>query len=117
MKPFMQKLPVAGAHRLAATFLAGALALATARAVATSEPSIKVRYDDLNLSVPSGVKTLELRIHQAAVQVCGPYEGPMLLERAEVYRECVRDAFDRAFAQIHWPHRDERAAQRESQRE
>jgi UrcA family protein len=88
-----------------------ALALATHAATATipartQEPqgalSIRVRYDDLNLSAPYGVEVLKRRVLAAASRVCGERDAsdPLLQSRT---RACVRQSTDQALAQVRWP--------------
>ena len=55
--------------------------LATALAVSglalpahASEPTRSIRYADLNLATEAGAATLERRISNAAISICGPYE-------------------------------------------
>ncbi|MBV8687376.1 MAG: UrcA family protein [Alphaproteobacteria bacterium] len=59
---------------LAAVALTGAtLAIGTPASAQTVEDSIAVRYGDLDLSDGAGAAQLELRLRQAASQVCGDY--------------------------------------------
>jgi UrcA family protein len=60
---------------------------------------IKVRYDDLRVSTPAGLQTLELRVRAAARRVCS-VGGTQPLRMEKHYRDCVRDAEDRAFAEF-----------------
>jgi len=39
-----------------------------------SEPTRSIRYADLNLATEAGAATLERRISNAAISICGPYE-------------------------------------------
>ena len=83
-----------------------ALALAAHSASAATQgddtPSIRVRYDDLNLSAPSGIKALRQRILDAATRVCATeYAGDPLEMNQE--HACIRGTTDRALRQVKWP--------------
>jgi len=67
-----------------------------AGATTSSElPSVRVRYDDLNLNAPAGIAKLHARIHGAARFVCTPLESRVLGLR-EAYDRCVVDAVTEA---------------------
>jgi UrcA family protein len=58
-----------------------------------------VRYDDLNLSSRAGREALLARIRQAADTVCSALDDGSISALA-AYHDCVRDAQDRARAQV-----------------
>ena len=95
--------PSASAKVLLTGALIFALPLAAQAAPTRSDlmtpASIEVRYDDLNLSATSGVETLKRRIQGAAGRVCS-YLDLRQPRRISEYRECVREASDRALAQV-----------------
>jgi len=70
-----------------------------ARADETSAeaPVRTVRYADLNLNTPTGIKTLYNRIRGAAEQVCGDVYSRQL-EQAAAAKACVRHA---VYASVH----------------
>lgn len=53
----------------------GALAAAPAFATLPERSATTVRYSDLNLSTPAGVKVLHRRIAVALESICGSYAG------------------------------------------
>jgi UrcA family protein len=83
-----------------------ALALAAHSAdAATREegtPSMRVRYGDLDLSAPSGIKALRQRILHAATRVCATeYGGDPL--RMGLEHECILEATNKAMGLVKWP--------------
>ena len=81
--------------------LAGAPAMASTLDD-SAPPSVRVRFGDLNLSQPAGVRALRARIDSAARIVCGDYQS-LDLQRTSVFRNCVAHARDAALAQIELP--------------
>lgn len=55
-----------------------------------------VRYDDLDLSSPSGVAALKQRVAAAARTVCGPEPSLRELKNSDDFRACVTQASDAA---------------------
>lgn len=64
--------------------------------------SVEIRFDDLNLAATSGMQTLRRRIQDAAGRVCS-YLDLRQPRRASEFRTCVRDASDKALAQVSLP--------------
>ena len=63
---------------------------------------VRVRYDDLNLTVPAGVASLKRRVSSAAAQVCADqYGGDRVGMNLQL--SCIRHATDNALAQVKWP--------------
>jgi UrcA family protein len=74
----------------------------TASAEEQNPPSMRVRYDDLNLSAAPGVEALKRRVLHAAMRVCGEqYAGDAFA--VQLQHTCARRASERALAQIKWP--------------
>lgn len=65
-------------------------------------PTIKIRYDDLDVSLESGAQELHRRIQRAAESVCGTPRSRDLSSFSSYYR-CQRDAVAHAVAQVKWP--------------
>jgi UrcA family protein len=63
-------------------------------------PRSVVNYDDLNLSHPEGINTLEARIRRAVDSVC-EQSGGKGLSRVRVERDCRDVALADAMAQVH----------------
>lgn len=79
---------------VAALTLSGALAAVPA---AAADPGVRtqarsVRFDDLSLSTPEGVKTLYNRIRNAAIAVCGPSERTGTRIVSQDWKDCVSGA-------------------------
>ena len=91
--------------------LLAAAALVTGFATpATASPSDdgatvsrKVSYPDLNISQPQDARVLLQRIRNAAKYVCAGGMSEPLQYTSRSYRKCVRDAHDRAVADVHSP--------------
>ena len=74
-----------------------------------AEPSVTVRYHDLNLNSPEGIASLYGRIRGAAGQVCRPLENREL-ERKAAWNYCfnhavadaVRAVNNRTLSAYHW---------------
>jgi UrcA family protein len=91
-------------QRLLAAVAAGALALACAQAAsATDEPTVTVRYDDLNLASPQGARVLYQRIVAAARAVC-PEQNLRDVDQYRVSVACQDRAIERAVHAVHNPH-------------
>ena len=85
----------------AALTLAGA---ASAQAVDPSaQPSISIRYSDLDLKSEDGAKAMAARIQTAADAVCGQRPDPMLLDRRAAFDTCHKATVERALDQLHAP--------------
>jgi UrcA family protein len=84
--------------------LVGALAVGarsgTAAAAQPAQTSVVVRVGDLDLSTQEGVATLHRRIDSAAWRVCSAYEASHPLDRALLYRNCVRATADNALEKV-----------------
>jgi len=65
-------------------------------------PSVKVRYDDLNLASERGTTVLYQRITNAAKRVC-PEEFSRDLTSVDVSRACQAKAIARAVQDVHSP--------------
>jgi UrcA family protein len=95
--------PTAGLRLIGATLIASAIALpfyaATASADDASQRTIRVRYDDLNLSSAFGVNVLKHRVMRAAKQACGN-DDELELRLSGGYRRCVTEATERALATV-----------------
>lgn len=63
--------------------------------------SRKVAYPDLDLTQPQGARALLHRIRNAAAYVCANGATRPLEYSSRSYRKCVRDASDRAVADVH----------------
>ncbi len=72
-------------------------------AAVEAPPSVTVRYHDLNLSSSEGVATLYKRIHNAAVEVCKPEEGPQVVNRIfwDTWNQCFNHAVANAVKAVH----------------
>jgi UrcA family protein len=60
--------------------------------------SVTIQSRDLDLSSDQGVKTLKLRIHRAATEVCGDAAGSDYLEQRKAFRKCYDTISQSAFA-------------------
>jgi len=90
----------------AATAIAAGYATHAAADVQTSPDTQarKVGYSDLNLSTAQGAGALLHRIRRAAALVCSAGDpSPMQQWTSRGYRKCVRQASDRAVADVHSP--------------
>jgi UrcA family protein len=61
-----------------------------------------VNYADLNLNREAGARTLYGRLRMAATQVCAPFAGTTLADKAK-WRECFGPAMARSIAEIDAP--------------
>ena len=66
--------------------------------------AVTVQYGDLNLSAPEGVDTLKRRLSSAAQQVCADEYRFDPFSKFLV-QGCVREATDKALAQVNWPNK------------
>jgi UrcA family protein len=89
-------------NRCLAAFLALLFASITVSSACFAEPDGQatrlVRYDDLNLSTPEGVKALHRRVYLTANQVCLDASGPS--PGVQVDLGCRADALTGALLQI-----------------
>jgi UrcA family protein len=113
MKPSVIKLTTIRRTLTCLAVFAASAAATTAVASPTDEvPSVRVRYDDLNLSTPAGSKALYSRIVRAAREVCpDPYSSRELDVRAASDRcqaaaiaKAVNDVHNAQLAEIHAAH-------------
>jgi UrcA family protein len=75
----------------------------SAHAVSADDPrTVKVGYDDLNLTSQRGKDVLLRRIQQAADSVCAAPDVRNLVMAAS-YRNCVTNATSNALSQVRWP--------------
>ncbi len=74
----------------------GAVLLLSLPAAAGPGKSATVRYADLNLTSPAGKKTLERRIANAAMAVCGGRPDYRDLTGASAHNRCVARALESA---------------------
>jgi UrcA family protein len=92
------------ALRRTAVLAAAAVLLGThvtdSRADEASRTSIHVRYGDLNLSTPDGVRTLRQRIHSAAELACGNPNGLWDIGAHSRYLSCVNTASEKALEKV-----------------
>lgn len=61
---------------------------------------VHVRYGDLNLSTPEGVRTLRRRVHWAAEVVCGRDEMMLDFTSRAQFKQCVNTAFNQALEKV-----------------
>jgi UrcA family protein len=89
--------------RMAALLALPALFIAESAVAVEAPPSVTVRYYDLNLDNAEGVASLYRRIHQAAIEVCKPTEGPQVVNRIfwTAWNECVNHAIANAVKAVH----------------
>lgn len=71
---------------------------ATAVHASEGQTSIAVATNDLDLSTAKGAKTLRLRIHRAATELCGDLGGSSFVEQRKLFRTCYQTATQPAFA-------------------
>ena len=83
---------------IAVTALTLAGVSATAVHASESQASIAVATNDLDLSTAKGAKTLRLRIHRAATELCGDLSGSSFAEQRKLFRTCYQTATQPAFA-------------------
>ena len=86
-----------------AVALTSVLAGGTAVASSPQTYSRTVRVGDLNLSTEQGADTALRRIRRAAQYVCGDGSNAHVLWTAASYRSCVRQAQDKAIADLRSP--------------
>jgi UrcA family protein len=90
------------------SMIAAALVFAAAGAPAAAQPwaetrSVRVAYDDLDMSSPAGAKTLLLRMKAATVKVCGRAPWNMLIKETMRHKACVDGAMSRAVMEANIP--------------
>ena len=92
---------------LAGLALAGACFGSSAQAQSpTPDDSMRqehVSFRDLDLTGPAGAKTLMIRLHRAANDVCGRWDGSFDLPTQAAADACVQVAVARAVRQINQP--------------
>lgn len=94
---------------LVRSMIAAALVLAPAGASsAVAQPpaetrSIRVAYDDLDMSSPAGAKALLLRLKAATSKVCGRAPWNMLITESMHHKACVDSAMSRAVMEANIP--------------
>jgi UrcA family protein len=70
----------------------------------TLDPSIVVRFADLNVDNPQGARKLYARIQTAADKVCGgPASSFWYPGQQEAYRACYKSSIDTAVAKVNRP--------------
>ncbi|WP_120076224.1 UrcA family protein [Aurantiacibacter odishensis] len=82
---------------------AAGMAAAPTMASAEDTQSVRVTYDDLDLSTQNGIEELERRIDRAARQICGNAERTGTHLRNREARACVAETKERIneqFAQV-----------------
>lgn len=84
------------------TAFAGAPTVVSATSSFDAAPSVKVRYDDLNLSTDSGTAALYARIKSAARQVC-PDQYSRDLNVVSASRACQATAIAKAVQDVNSP--------------
>jgi UrcA family protein len=65
-----------------------------------NQNQVHVRYGDLNLSTPDGVRTLRRRIHWAAEVVCGRDEVMLDFTTRAQFLQCVNTAANQALEKV-----------------
>jgi UrcA family protein len=88
---------------LAFAGLVSGLALPAQADEASSEPSIKVKFRDLDLSKPEGAAALYQRIERSARLVCTDSSSPYDAGRVETFKRCYEGAIQDAVASINQP--------------
>jgi UrcA family protein len=89
-----------GAYALAIVLVAPPVSYAQSVA---AQPTVAVRYADLNLDTHSGVKTLFSRIQTAADEVCQQYGPQGSLIPSAAHRSCTKDAVAAAVRKVDSP--------------
>ena len=91
------------ARILALSVMFAAATLTQAATPASDDaPTVRVHYQDLDLSTEHGAATLYKRIEGAAKQVCPP-TNVMSARNAKVAQQCVAKAIERAVADVNSP--------------
>ena len=84
--------------------IAAALSLSGLSATAASAENVRVSTtvasQDLNLTSPNGVKTLKLRIHHAACQLCGGSSFSHYREERKAFKACYQSATESTIAAV-----------------
>jgi UrcA family protein len=73
------------------------------RTAPAAEPSITVRFADLNTSTREGNRILYGRIRSAAQNVCGPASSLWDPKRSWDFKECYRATLNRAVDRLNLP--------------
>ena len=93
-------------YRVLTVFAFGVSVLCGTSALAqmpVEKPSLVVHYADLDLTHEEGARALLGRLQHAARVVCNPATGERDLDRIALYRDCLREAMDRAVNDVHAP--------------
>ena len=88
---------------LAFAGLVSGLSLPAQADEASSEPSIKVKFRDLDLSKPEGAAALYQRIERSARLVCTDSSSPYDAGRVDTFKRCYEAAIQDAVASINQP--------------
>ena len=72
--------------------LAFILATTSVAAAQSDEPTVSVRYADLNLTTEEGRRVLDRRLVNAAETACGGRPDPRDLKHAAAFRKCFKSA-------------------------
>ena len=99
----LRSIPIWGRISKTLIIAGGVMALVAhsprAAVAAGSVQQVTVRYDDLNLSSESGMKTLKQRIRYAAEIACGEVDTREI-SRSTQHLKCVHDAADTALTRV-----------------
>lgn len=91
------------ARILALSVMSAAATLTQAGTPAPDDvPTVRVHYQDLDLSTEYGAATLYKRIESAAKQVC-PATNAMSARTSQLAQKCVAAAIERAVADVNSP--------------
>ena len=85
------------------TAAAGNAFAGSASPYSTEPLSVRVRYDDLDLSTQQGSKALYERISVAARKVCAPPDDIRQLKAMSLSLQCMANAIDKAVSDVHSP--------------
>jgi UrcA family protein len=85
--------------------LTGSLVSSGAGAAANTAdiPTATVRYSDLNLTTPDGIRALYRRLEGASHEVCKAYDGERQLERMAEQQVCYDQALTGAVTKLNIP--------------
>lgn len=91
------------AFTLTAALTSLSLPVQAGEPAASTEPNIKVKFRDLDLSKPEGAATLYQRIERSARLVCTDSSSPYDAGRVETFQRCYQGAIQDAVASIDQP--------------
>jgi len=94
---------VAGLALLAILSASGPALADSANKERSLEPSVTVRYGDLNLSSKDGARTLYNRIRTAAQTVCGPSFSVWDSSRWQAWKVCYNETIDVMVKRVNRP--------------